>query len=111
MAVLGIGLVVSLMACADDPVAVTTGSIEVTAVTTGDGVDADGYTVLLDEASSGTIEANGSLELSEVEAGDHSIELTGLADGCAVDGDNPITVTVVAETTVAAGFAVVCAAA
>lgn len=108
-----VGLVLCLTACDDDdPVAPSTGSVEVTVTTGGDGTDPDGYTVNLDAGTvTEAIEVDGTVTMEDVDAGSHTVELTDLASNCSVDGDNPQSITVDADATESVTFSVTCAAA
>ncbi|MFW6090018.1 MAG: hypothetical protein ACODAB_09715 [Gemmatimonadota bacterium] len=100
-------------ACGDDDGPTTpeptTGTLEVSASTTGDDLDPDGYTVTLDGSDPQTLAVDGSTAFDDVEEGEHQVELTGVADNCAVEGANPKTRTVTADETATATFDVVCA--
>jgi streptogramin lyase len=97
-------------ACGEDNVsAPATGTVRVTTVTTGDMIDADGYTVSVGDASE-AIATDGTVEFSEVPVGEVTVSLSGLAGNCPVDGENPVTVTVVGDGTVEHTFAVACVA-
>lgn len=87
----------------------TTGAIEVTATTTGDDIDADGYVVDLDGASSTSIDANGTATFSGVSEGSHSLTLSGIAANCTVTSDNPAASTVVIGETDEVTFELTCA--
>lgn len=84
-----------------------TGSVRVTAVTTGDDLDSQ-YGVSVG-SKSGTVSANGDVTISGVPAGSASVELTGVATNCTVTSANPVSVTVTAGGTATASFAVECA--
>jgi hypothetical protein len=89
-------LLAALWGCGDTshtPAEPTTGSLEITTVTTGDGVDPDGYVVALDGAGK-PIGSNATLTLSDLAPGEHELELQGLAAECALAGPNPRPVTV-----------------
>lgn len=109
-------LVVTLAACGGDsgtnvtppPPPPTTGAITVTTSTTGAEPDADGYTVAVDGGTAQTIGASGSLTLSSLSAGSHTLQLGGVAGYCAVNGDSAQTVSVVVGDTAHAAFAVAC---
>jgi Tol biopolymer transport system component len=88
----------------------TTGSLEVSTVTTGTDIDADGYTVTVDGGSSQAIDANGTVTVSNLSAGDHVVLLGGVAANCTVAGDNPRTVAVAAGSTASTTFSVACVA-
>jgi len=87
----------------------TTGSIEVTTSTGGTDPDPDGYGVALDTLASVPIGVAGTLVLT-ANPGDHTVELTGLAPNCGVDGGLRRTVQVVAGDTAAVAFDVSCSA-
>lgn len=87
---------------------ITTGTLEVTAATTGDGTDEDGYTVTLDDSDSQSLAVDGAATFEDLEEGSYTVELSGLANGCMVDGDNPVSVNVTANETVTAAFKVTC---
>src|SRR6266705_2591669 len=89
----------------------TTGSIQVTAATTGTDLDPDGYTVALD-TSSGTpskpIAVNGTVTFSQLKPGTYSLALSGAVANCPVGGQNPRTVSVTAGGTTLTTFQVTC---
>jgi len=78
-----------LWGCGDDLTAPRTGSIEVTSTTTGDLPDADGYMLTIDGGTPLALGSNSRVTLSQVMAGDHQLELTGLAANCVTNGPNP----------------------
>ena len=68
-----------------------TGSISVATSTTGHDLDPDGYTCRLDGgARSRSIGINETEVMADIVAGDHSVELSDVADNCTVGGDNPM---------------------
>jgi hypothetical protein len=83
-----------------------TGSVTVTAVTTGADLDTE-YGVTIDSLS-GTVPANGSVTITNVPVGAATGQLTGVAANCAVTGSTSQSVTVAANTAAPAAFAVVC---
>jgi probable HAF family extracellular repeat protein len=85
-----------------------TGILKITAATSGADPDADGYALVLDGGASQPIGVNGVLEISTLASGDHSVGLTGLAENCAVQEDNPRVVTLTDNATAEVGFAVTC---
>jgi hypothetical protein len=87
-----------------------TGGLSVTTTTTGPSPDEDGYTVTVDGSLAGAIEAEGTLAVSDLGAGDHLAGLAGVAANCAVEGDNPRAVGVVAGSVVPVGFTIACEA-
>jgi probable HAF family extracellular repeat protein len=88
-----------------------TGSLKITTVTSGGDPDADGYAFVLDGGASQPIAVNGVLEISTLVSGDHSVGLTGLAENCVVQEENPRLVTLTDDVTTDVGFAVTCTAA
>ncbi|MEA2712996.1 MAG: hypothetical protein QOK27_957 [Gemmatimonadales bacterium] len=89
----------------------TTGTLEVTTSTTGDQPDPDGYTVQVDAEPAQLIGSAATLRITEVAAGSHTIQLSGVAANCTVSSDNPRTVSVTAGEATAVTFAVACSAA
>jgi hypothetical protein len=101
-----------------------TGDVRLSVATTGSAPDPDGYTVrvdgvLLEEFYPNlngfgpytflvTLPPNGSYLAERLPPGDHAIELTDIAGGCAVDGPNPRTVSVSLGTVSEVSFSVVC---
>jgi hypothetical protein len=88
-----------------------TGDLEVSAATSGSDQDADGYTVTVDGAGSRSISPNGTAAFPDLDAGDYTVELTGVANNCSVDGANPRTVSVDPGNNASATFSVRCEAA
>jgi hypothetical protein len=69
--------------------------IEITTSTTGVDLDADGYTLSVDDSLSHEIGVNDTRRLLLRDpVGDHSLELADVADNCTVQGDNPRSVNV-----------------
>lgn len=91
------------------PPGAATGALEVMTATSGPEPDPDGYTVSVADGDGRSIGTDDTLLVEGLEEDDLAVELSNLAGNCAVDGDNPLAVTVVAADTVPAEFAVVCA--
>lgn len=106
---LAIAITLALGACGDDDgiAPPTTGTLEVTVLTTGDAPDPDGYTLTVGNVSQ-DVGINGGSSFSDVPEGGQTVELTGLAANCTVVGENPRTVTVTAGETAATTFDVTC---
>lgn len=110
---LGITLVVLTIAavgCGDDDddlIAPSLGDLEIFTVTTGDDLDANGYTVTIDGVNGPAIPANGSVTEQGLPAGPYLIGLAGVAANCSVQ-NNPRTVDVVGGQTVSTIFDVIC---
>ncbi|MGN6392533.1 MAG: hypothetical protein ACTHM9_09850 [Gemmatimonadales bacterium] len=86
------------------------GGISVTTVTSGPDQGADGYSVSLDGGAAIAIGLSATLSLPNVAAGAHTVGLTGLAENCRADGDNPRSVMVAAGTVAPVAFTIVCTA-
>ncbi|PYO98212.1 MAG: hypothetical protein DMD60_04715 [Gemmatimonadetes bacterium] len=87
----------------------TTGDLTVTTTTGGTGSDPNGYTVTVDAASK-AITVNGSVTFPGLAAGDHSVQLGGVASNCVVSGQNPRTISVPAGGANQTTFAITCTA-
>jgi len=88
----------------------TTGGLQVTATTTGDSPDADGYTVIVDGTEHGTLGATGAVSIGGLAPGDHAVGVGGVAANCQVQGDNPRTSAISAGASTTVAFAVTCTA-
>ena len=83
------------------------GAIEVTVATVGDDIPV-GYALTLDGGAPRSVSANGSLSLTGLAPGGHSVELTEIPRNCSVTGDNPVTSVVEAGSSVEVSIAVEC---
>ena len=93
----------------DDVTSPTEGTVQITTSTSGSDLDGDGYSVSFDGRTPQGIEIRDTLILPEIEPGDYSVILTGVAPNCATNfGINQRTATVVAGDTVRVAFAVTC---
>lgn len=97
----------------------STGELEVTAATTGDEPDPDGYTVtvkgvwcavfcLPSASSDQSLGVNASVTFGSLSPGDYFVELTGAAANCTVAGSNPRSVTVSAGASASTTFNIAC---
>ncbi len=85
------------------------GSIQVSTGTAGSSpFDSDGYTVSLDGGASLLIGVSDEVTFPDLAVGEHEVELTGVADNCAVFADNSKTVTVTEGEATAVSFGVAC---
>jgi WD40 repeat protein len=100
--------IVLLAACGEDLVEPTTAVLELRTVTTGTPVDPDGYAVRIDGGQPTAIGANVTLSIPDLIAGEHSVELVGLAGNCVLAGENPRTVTANAGGVARTRFEVAC---
>jgi Tol biopolymer transport system component len=87
-----------------------TGSVQVTAATSGADPDPDGYGVTVDGSDRGMLGVSGTLTVEELAPGDHLVGLSGVAGNCQVQGENPRTSSVTAGATATAAFAIACTA-
>jgi len=86
------------------------GAIAVAVATTGPEPDRNGYRVLVDGSNSRTVGVEDSTRFEQLTPGSHAVELTGVADNCAVSGGGPRRVTVVAGAIERVRFEIACAA-
>jgi len=86
-----------------------TGDLTVTAATTGQDLDPNGYTVTVDGGQSRSLGINTSTTYTGLTAASHTVELTGIAANCTVSGQNPRSVTVATSGTTTT-FTITCAA-
>jgi TolB protein len=77
-------------------------------VTSGSGLDIDGYLVTVDGAPH-TLPPNGSITIAGIGAGGHDVRLDGLAMNCAADGQAARRVSVTSGARAEVTFAVACA--
>lgn len=87
------------------------GSVQVTTVTTGQDLDPNGYSLSVDGGAGLGMGVNGTVTVSGLQAGEHELELTGVAANCTVLGSNPRTVTVTSAGSARTTFQVSCTAA
>jgi hypothetical protein len=86
-----------------------TGSIRVTATTTGTPADPNGYLVKLDNADPGQrVDADGSVRFDDVAVGSHTITLADVALNCTVSEGASRPVTVAAGATATVEYAITC---
>ena len=89
----------------------STGDLSVTATTTGESLDSDGYTATVDGTTSQPLATNdGRVTFTGLSAGSHTVVLSGVATNCTVTGGNSQPVSVTAGETASAAFSVRCAA-
>lgn len=86
------------------------GDLEVTASTSGEDPDPDGYTVSVDDADTRSVDPNGTVAFAGLSEGTHRVELGDVASNCAVEGENPRQVEVPGGGTGSTTFEVVCEA-
>ena len=84
------------------------GSVQITATTTGSSLDPDGYTVSLDGGSPQGIGTNETLTIGSIAAGPHSLALSGEAANCTVVGNKTRAVTIGSGQTATVTFTIRC---
>jgi len=104
----------ALLACGESVDPSTSGSIEVTASTTGGAIDPDGYLVTLSNPPtalpSTRVPSNGSVVLTDLAPGDYSVVLDDIASNCTPDLGNAVSIPVPPRIRATAAFAVTCVA-
>jgi galactose oxidase-like protein/Big-like domain-containing protein len=88
----------------------TTGSLQVSAATSGSSLDPDGYTITLDGTDRGALGVSSAVTLAELVPGGHVVGLGSIPGNCLVQGDNLRDVTVIAGASATVGFEVICTA-
>ncbi|MBT8478256.1 MAG: hypothetical protein KJO06_05010 [Gemmatimonadetes bacterium] len=115
---LAVTSLVVLSACSDDSSPLETGdegvhsqpagSLQITTITMGQDIDADGYTAALDCGCFETVGVNEIATMTDVTEGSHMVLLTSVAANCELDGPNPRWITVTAGETAQTTFSIVC---
>jgi TolB protein len=82
--------------------------VTATVETTGSNLDADGYTLALDNGTPQDVADNGSVTFKDVAVGSHTVTLDGVASNCMADPAAPASVSVQANATASAGFRIEC---
>jgi len=76
--------------------------------TSGQNVDPDGYTIAVNDSVSKDVGPNGSAAFADLGRGNLQVELSGIAANCSVEGSNPRTVSVAAESTTSTSYSISC---
>lgn len=106
---LALMLLTPLAGCDETLISVSTdGRIDVAVNTSGLDTDSDGFTVSVDGATLQFVEAGGTLTVNDLSEGSHSVELSGLAENCRVEGPNPLSVVVTSDDVAQVSFEVRC---
>ena len=87
----------------------TTGSLSITAATSGPSPDPDGYTISIDGADRGTLAVNAAVTISGLVPGSHLVGLSGVAANCQIQGENAQTVTISAGANASVVYTITCA--
>jgi hypothetical protein len=105
-------LILAVGACGDDDNSALNpgplGDFAVITVSSGDELDLDGYEIRVNDISSGAIGVNDNVEFQARAVGTYTVELTEVAANCAVNGDNPRPVQVIADSLTDTTFEVTC---
>lgn len=107
--IVGSVLQLGLSCGGEDAVAPTTGRLEITVSTSGPDPDVDGYTIGIDGGAEVALGPTATLG-DDLEAGEHTVRLSGVAENCTVEAPNPRTVTVTAGRPTSLTFVVSCTA-
>lgn len=100
-------LTLALVACGDDAVSPTAGTIQITVETVGEaGVEA--YELALDGGDPRPVAPGGTLRFADIDPGDYELRLGLLPTHCIASGANPRTVSLAAGQTAVVEFRVVC---
>jgi hypothetical protein len=86
----------------------TTGTLEITTVTTGESLDPDGFTVSVDNGQSRPILTTATVTIQSLSAGPHTVVLDNVADNCTPAEGPSQTVTVSPGVTTLVGFTITC---
>ena len=84
--------------------------LRVTVTTSGTDLDPDGYTLVIDKRGARPVDINATVNVEPLAEGQHSIQLTGVAANCAIQGANPRIAKVQAGKTTNLDFLITCAA-
>jgi Tol biopolymer transport system component len=86
----------------------TTGSLVITSITSGASPDPDGYTILLDGVSRGSLGVNDVVTIIGLPPGTHVVELSGVSENCSIPAGTSLSVTVATDAPAEVRFGVVC---
>lgn len=104
-------LAATLVGCgSSSPTGPTNGSIRIETTSSGNDLDANGYTIIVDHSQTTPIGLFDHLVFNDLGLGSHRIALADLAANCATSAANPQNIDVVGGDTVTVLFAVTCEA-
>lgn len=111
LSLLAAGTVLTGLSCSGgDITGPNTAALKITTTTNGADPDPDGYALALDGGATQPIGVNASATVPNLAAGSHSVRLSGLAQNCTVQGDNPRSVTLAEGASADMTFAITCSA-
>jgi Big-like domain-containing protein/leishmanolysin len=87
----------------------TSGTLEISARTSGPAPDSNGYVITIDGAERRAIGNNTATVLQGLAVGDYLVGLGGVAENCRVQDSNPRSVSILAGETTTEAFSVTCA--
>jgi len=100
-----------VVSCSDSPEGTTTvefGSLKVITTTSGEDLDIDGYSVVLEGEEADKISVNGEAIFSNLVTGDLDVELNEITSNCFILGSNRRTVTIFENDTAEVEYMVSC---
>ena len=107
---LALTLLTPLAGCDETLISVSTdGQIQVAVSTSGLDTGTDGFSVSVDGGTEQLVDAGGTVTLTNLSTGSHSVRLSGLSDNCRVEGTNPRAVVVQSDGAAQVAFQVRCA--
>ncbi|MGH7511798.1 MAG: hypothetical protein ACREOQ_02630 [Gemmatimonadales bacterium] len=107
---LALALLTPLAGCDETLISVSTdGQIQVAVNTSGLDTDTDGFSVSVDGGTEQFVDAGGTVTLTNLSSGSHSVRLSGLSENCRVEGSNPRSVVVQSDGAAQVAFQVRCA--
>jgi hypothetical protein len=106
---LGVGTWVAGSCGYEDIPTPSEGTLQVAVLTSGTGVDENGYTVIVNNTEADEIEVVDTIYLERLDTGLYEVALGGLQENCeTLTGTNPQTITVLPGDTVGVTFNVTC---
>jgi hypothetical protein len=98
----------ALLGCGVNGTEPSSGSLEITTVTSGADPDPDGYVVAVDNQAGTIVPANTTMQLQNLGTGDHQVQIADIAPNCALTGENIRRVSIIAGKTATVGFQIDC---
>lgn len=89
-----VAVAIAGLACDSGPTEPDTGVIKIQVATAGSPLDtdADGYSVLVDDAPPRSIAPNGAVTIAALSRGSHVVKLTGFSENCSISGSSTQTI-------------------
>ena len=86
----------------------TTGTLTITAATSGPSPDADGYIISIDGADRGPLAVSGAVTITGLAPGSYLVGLSGMAANCQIQGDNTRSVIIAAGANAGLAYTITC---